>query len=125
MVEHIAAVRADRIPAYRLPVRQAGEAEARSLLADRAGRFVVGDFTQFARAAGADQGAHSARPSIGRWGSGLAQMQINNWVARIDETNRAIADLWNAAPTDTYETYERLRAANTPGGPMLSSLILY
>jgi hypothetical protein len=125
MLEHIAAVRAEHIPDYRLPVRQAGEAEARSLLADRAGRFTVDDFTQFARAAGADQGPRSARPSTGRWGPGLAQMQINNWVARIDVTNRAIADLWAASPADTYETYERLRAAGTPGGGMLSSLILY
>lgn len=124
MRERIREIRDRALPDYRLPVRRDGEADARALLAEKAGAFTPEDFRRFARSAGADQW-REGRPSIARWGPGLSQPQINNWVARIDDTNRAIGELWSSPTEQTYKTYERLRAAKAPGGDMLASTVLY
>ena len=124
MRERIREIRSRALPDYRLPVRRIGEADARALLADKAGDFAPDDFRRFARSAGADQWNQS-RPSIARWGPGLSQPQINNWVAHIDDTNRAIGELWRSQTDRTYEVYDRLRAARAPGGDMLASMVLY
>lgn len=124
MRERIQEIRSRALPDYRVPARAAGEAEARTLLAEKAGTFAVEDFRRFARSAGADQW-NARRPSILRWGPGLSQPQINNWVARITDTNRAIGELWRSTADRAYETYEQVRADRAPGGDMLASLILY
>ena len=124
MRERIQEIRGRALPDYRLPVRKAGEADAWTLLAEKAGAFTADDFRRFARSAGADQW-NSRGPSILRWGPGLSQPQINNWVARIADTNHAIGELWGSTPERVYETYDRLRADRAPGGDMLASLILY
>lgn len=124
MLELMRDIRSRALPEYRVPARAAGEADARALLREKAGSFTPEDFGRFARSAGADQW-NARAPSAQRWGPGLAQPQMNNWLARIDDTNRAIGLLWQCTTERTYETYERVRADRAPGGDMLASLVLY